>query len=100
MQKKQEYILCAAIHFNEGSTPVHLPKNIKEGIVLCGRRHHNIFTQINTFMESSEMKKIPQVQGFMTSLDRFVTREEAAKVALLSGQIESPVRKLISEDLY
>ena len=39
-------------------------------------------------------------QGFLTSKDRFVTRKEAAQIALDVGQITEPVDILFSEDLY
>ena len=39
-------------------------------------------------------------QGFITNLDRFVDRKEAAEIAYSSGQINEPVLTLYSEDLY
>ena len=41
-ETKKEYILCAAIHWDDGETYPHQPKNITTGLVICGRRHHNI----------------------------------------------------------
>jgi hypothetical protein len=39
----QEYILCSAIWYkNTQFELMHQPKNIQFGMVLCGRRHHNI----------------------------------------------------------
>jgi len=37
------YIICAAIWFNDGKTYQHQPKNITEGIIVCGRRHQIVF---------------------------------------------------------
>jgi hypothetical protein len=39
-------------------------------------------------------------QGFLTNTDRFVSREEAAKIAFESGQITEETTRLFSEDLY
>jgi hypothetical protein len=103
---KPEYIICAAIHFNDGKTYPHQPDNIKSGIVICGRRHHNCFT---TAFVLNEGKKIIEqctdvngrsVQGFLTSKNRFVDRKEAAQIAIERGQITRKAEILFSEDLY
>jgi hypothetical protein len=39
------------------------------------------------------------VRGFVTSADKFVGREEGAKIAIAAGQVPSTVRFLHSEDL-
>lgn len=75
---------------------VHLPKNIETGIVVCGRRHHNAFRVLQEIIP----KPANAIQGFMTSHDRFVTRAEAAHIALNAGQIDRPTSSLHSEDLY
>lgn len=46
-----------------------------------------------TFRES-------EVQGFITTKNRFVDRKEAAEIAYSAGQIASPKDELYSEDLY
>jgi hypothetical protein len=95
---KPEYIICAAIHFDDGLKHAHQPVNIKSGFVLCGRRHHNVFVSysILAFGTPKNEKK----QGFLTSKDRFVDREEAGSIALSAGQINEPNNCLFSEDLY
>ena len=40
------------------------------------------------------------IQGFLTSQDRFVDRKEAADIAYKAGQIKDITDCLISEDLY
>lgn len=40
------------------------------------------------------------IQGFITNKGRFVNREEAAVIAYNCGQIQKPINKLFSEDLY
>lgn len=96
--KKEEYILCAAVHFQDGIEYVHQPKNIESGFVICGRRHHNCFTTKSIF----NTPFINSEQGFLTSKDRFVDREEARKIAIDCGQITETMHstKLFSEDLY
>lgn len=100
-----ERILCAANHYDDGIEHVHKPRNIKTGFVVCGRRHHNC---IQTFAmivglpytEEGHVLHRTEEQGFITNLDRFVTREEAAEIALAAGQIENKIITLYSEDLY
>ena len=41
MNNKQEYILCAAVHYNDLGMYARQPKNIETGYVICGCRHDN-----------------------------------------------------------
>lgn len=107
MQKDKQYILCSAIHFDDGKEYVHQPKNIKSGFVLCGRRHHNIFAQLLALGVEEKDYTPPQChvkQGFLTNDDLFVTRKEAYYIAVNSGQLltpETPDNPTIqSEDLW
>ena len=95
---KPEYVICAAIHFKDGEQHVHQPKNITEGFVICGRRHHNCFIA-KRWTEYSEVKGL-QVQGFLTSKDNFLDRKEAGALAFKAGQISEETDCLFSEDLY
>ena len=45
-------------------------------------------------------KKKFVIQGFLTSDNEFVSRQDAAKIALTSGQIKEEIAELFSEDLY
>jgi len=101
--KKEEYILCAAIHFHDGNEYPHQPRNIEACFVICGRRHHNCFTTKHILSEG----RIDNTQGFLTSRDRFVDRKEAGRIAFAAGQIDVPLLDvdgkeiiLVSEDLY
>lgn len=94
----KEYLLCAAIHYDDGIEHVHQPKNVKTGIVVCGRRHHNIIASV--FDLSGRKTFSENEQGFVTSHDRFVTREQGAFIAYEAGQIKEPKKTLYSEDLY
>jgi len=97
--KDKQYILCAAILFDDGIVHVHQPINVMHGLVFCGRRHNNILT---TLKEAGidRLTLGESAQGFITSWDRFVSREDAAIIAHDAGQIDKPKTKLYSEDLY
>lgn len=100
IDNSKEYILCAAIHFKDGIERFNQVKNIKSGIVVTGRRHSDCYTiaiAIDKIMIS-----IDHVQGFLTSKNRFLNREEAYELAVKCEQIkeDSGPRTLISENLY
>jgi len=111
--KAREYILCAANRYFDGNPHEHQPTNLAEGyFVTCGRRHHNcigVFAQIVGFPYNEEGHKIhlTEVQGFLTSTNRFINRKEAYKIAFEMNQIIGPNKGqsensigLTSEDLY
>lgn len=96
-----EYILCAAIWFDNGVARVHLPRNIKSGIVVSGWRHHNCFTQLIALYPNRDyIGDGKSVQGFLTSKGHFLNRVDAAAMALEVGQISQPLRRLTSEDVW
>ncbi len=96
-----EYILCAAIHFDDGKENRYQPSNINSGLVLCGWRHGTIFPQIGGLViERRNLGVINEIQGFLTSKNRFVERKEAGEIAYKAGQISEPNDYLFSEDLY
>ena len=90
--KTIEKIICAAI-----SDPSELDL-AKKPLIYCGFRHNNILWQ------SKKVSRNPKHQGFLTSFGRFVSREEALKIALKVGQVKENetvhATKLFSEDLY
>lgn len=94
----QEYVLCAAVYYDDGIERVHQPKNIKTGIVVCGRRHHNCLMTFAEFAYDRDHTKVKQ--GFLTNEDRFITRKEAAQLAYKCGQISKEQKTLFSEDLW
>lgn len=61
-------------------------------------RHHNIIHLV--YNRTGE--KINGAQGFLTTSNRFVDREEARRIATKSGQCEKTIHKtkLFSEDLW
>ena len=93
--RMDEYILCAAIHWDDGKPYPHQPT--ETGIVYCGYRHCDIFQQ----RERGSFRGMEQ--GFLTSRKRFVGRKEAAFIAVTAGQTdigEIRGRELFSEELY
>ena len=76
-------ILCAAI------------KDNKSYWVYTGHRHHNII-----HAHPGQFKRQNSVQGFVDESGEFLTREEAAKRAYITGQIQQPKETLFSEDIY
>jgi hypothetical protein len=99
MDKNKEYILCAAMYYDDGTKWAHQPKNIDKGLVICGRRHHNCFVGLNEILGPGRDKS-KVIQGFMTNKDRFVDRQEAAKIAYECGQTKKNEETLLSECLY
>ena len=96
------YILCAAIWFMDGNKYSHQPRNIDEGIVVCGRRHHNIYLTVADILKKDYKEHTfdDGVQGFLTSDDRFVDRKEGGQIAFDAGQTAKLTECLFSEDLY
>jgi len=111
----KEFILCAAIHFNDGKSYPHQPENISTGFVVAGRRHHNCYSTLQAIsqcfgVDGIAIKQIERIdrdnQGFITSTNRYVTRAEAFIIAKQNNQIYHNIHNdeyegiLISEDLY
>jgi hypothetical protein len=101
-------ILCAAIWYKE--LPLLKPEvleprgfspyNVDKGIVFCGWRHSNCIYQKVAVTGLRDSESGENVQGFLTSDNRFVDREEGAVIALNAGQIKEQKKRLFSEDLY
>jgi hypothetical protein len=66
----------------------------KDGEVFTGKYHSDIISRARPFgyLRNGE-------QGFMTDDGKFVSREEAAKIAFECEQISESKDKLFSEDL-
>ena len=111
MQK--EHIICAAVHFHTNKQHEEQPTNIESGLVVAGRRHSDCYmTVINLvgadFLSDFSERDEAQVQGFITSTNRFVDRSEAWQIAEANNQIiygyeasnDGDDSILISENLY
>ncbi|WP_428663467.1 hypothetical protein [Runella sp.] len=102
-----EYILCAAIHYEDGKQYPHQPENISSGLIICGRRHDNCYMTLSALLGNNDGKLNVgrDKQGFITNLNRYVDRKEGYQIAKKAGQLlhnlhdqSNPI--LISEDLY
>lgn len=99
---KEEHILCAAIWYKE-VTPraTNRPINTPGGVVLCGFRHGDVISQVLPLIEKRQFELGEHIQGFITSKNRFVDREEGAKIFIdCGGVLKYSETKLYSEDLY
>ena len=85
---KVEFILCAAIWYKDLPTPKsQLPTNIVSGIVVCGRNHAQCLHVTNALTGKKMSEQGLHIQGFLTSVNRFVDRIEAMKIATDNNQV-------------
>lgn len=111
VRNMKETILCAAIYYDDDLKHEYQPVNILTGLVFCGHRHAGIIQQIyaayypdfKTDPSQNELRiEILNScdQGFLTSKNRFVEREEAATIFNTYSEKKSQFKELYSEDLY
>lgn len=96
--EKEEWILCAAIHFDDGKHREGQPENIQSGFVIAGRRHHNCYATLQAIGEAlgitegivkNLFERVGRdCQGFITNLDRYVDRKEGYRIAKAAGQVQ------------
>ena len=106
--KSIERILCAAIWYKDFPIKMKIPSslirpyNCDRGIVFAGHRHPHCMYQGVAILGKPQHELGEEVQGFLTNLNRFVDRYEAAKIAIDNKQIDKLEfgDKLFSEDLY
>lgn len=87
-ETKPSPVACAAVRDSSGK-------------VWLGKRHSDCLFLMNRF----GVPYVDRVEGFVNQLGTFLTRKEAARAAVLSGQITrslsiEPNIDLFSEDLY
>ena len=92
-----ETILTAAIHYKNDDEYAFQPKNIETGFILCGYSHASIDHIVNIIFAK---QKFDKTEGFLTSKNRFVSRQEASEIAYKAGQIDKPYFNLSSEILH
>jgi hypothetical protein len=110
LNNKEEYILCAAIWYKEIISKKEIPfnhtnpKNCPTGLVFSGHRHGQCIYTKCAITGLRDCESGENEQGFLTSKNRFVSREEALIIALQQNQVLDihDVRgdRLHSEDLY
>lgn len=92
----KESIVCSAIWFDDKKN--HPEQPVKNGFVACALKHSTCFSTIYTI--NIRLVEMEKTEGFMTNKNRFVSREEAAKIAYEAGQIREKVLSLNSDDLF
>jgi hypothetical protein len=104
--KKLEYVICAAVWYKELELIKDIPfqstnpKNCQTGLVFSGHRHGQCIYSKCAITGLRDCESGENEQGFLTSKNRFVSREEAAQIAFDSSQIKQSKISLYSEDLY
>lgn len=104
----KEYILCAANWYKDlplvcKDIPGELlrPKNCDRGIIFCGLRHPFCLYQMVAMTGKSQHEAGEEIQGFLTSENRFVDRKEGADIHIKNGnKLNYSSNQLFSEDLY
>jgi hypothetical protein len=115
-----EYIICSAIYIEETENNKNLfsddisklvkPRNKDSGIVISGLRHAHciwLFVAIVkaanpdiTQEQVDDMTNGFSEQGFLTSHNNYLTREEAAEFIGICPRTGESTKTLFSEDLY
>lgn len=93
----KEIVICAAIWVQDGKKRPYQPTNIPSGTVFCGLRHPSILSQLAAYDIAHKNRS---VQGFLTSKNRFLTREEASELVRNNNQEMVVDRSAIREQLY
>lgn len=103
-----ERILCAAIWYKDLPTQTFLANNQDKGLIVLGHRHGQCIDVVKSLAGLRTVQFGPDsvgetVQGFLTSTNRFVDREEGWLIAEKANQIiqqSGGHGTLYSEDLY
>jgi predicted methyltransferase len=95
-------IYCAAIWYKDLPDGKYCPTNIGKGVVIEGHRHPDIIRTVLNLTGKRQAECGEYVQGFVTTEDQFVTRQEAMKIARAANQIisDTNLSELYSEDIY
>lgn len=97
-----EKVLCAACKFLLGGEEIITTGYRHDQAIAVGDKYFwnwKTYSKLEDYFDYTHFR-MTEVQGFLTTQNRFVDREEAAKIAYSAGQIASPKTKLYSEDLY
>ena len=98
---KTEYVMCAANYYDDGKEHHFQPYNIATGYVVCGWRHSccgGVYMAMNPLAKSWDHC----TQGFLTTKNRFLDRNDALVLVRATGQLNKPIigGVLTSEDLW
>ena len=93
----KEIALSAASGAPDGHQPPSPPTTTPTGAVSWGRTHPSILSQLPAYGIAHKNRS---VQGFLTSKNRFLTREEASELVRNNNQEMVVDRSAIREQLY
>lgn len=83
-----EIVICAAVRASNG-------------FIVRGHRHHDAIRTMSTIPGYEDERPSGDNQGFITSENRYVNREEAYKIQVAAGKMKDDNGgRLYSEDLY
>lgn len=97
----KERLLCSSIWFPNWvghREVVHKQYNIDRGIVLSGVGHVHAISQYCAITGKPVDKNVENIDGFITSANRFVGRKLGAKIAYEAGQVAELKDTIYSED--
>jgi hypothetical protein len=115
MNNEVEKIICSAIWYKDlplnkisnkesnHTIPDSLiyPINVHQGVVFCGHRHPHCMYLMICLYGLMQHEAGEEIQGFLTSKNRFVDRKEGALIHTANGGILNySSNSLYSEDLY
>ena len=98
---KIEYVMCAAMYYDDGKDHLFQPYNIDKGFIIGGWRHPCCGTAYMAV--NKDVKRWDDcIQGFLTTKNRFLNRQEAYELVIETGQLTKPLigGELTSEDLW
>ena len=98
---KTEYVMCSANYYDDGKDHHFQPYNIDKGFVVCGWRHACCGMSYMAANKDAD-RWDDCVQGFLTTKNRFLNRDEALELVKNNGQLTKPLlgSELTSEDLW
>lgn len=96
-----EKVLCAACKYFLDDDLITVGFRHDQAIAVADKYFWNwkTYSKFEDYFDYSHFR-MTEIQGFLTTKNRFVTREEAAEIAYSAGQISSPKEELYSEDIY
>lgn len=98
-----EKIICASIHFDNGTKHTSQLINIDIGYTVEGLNYYDIICKNRDVFQKflrTESSYRSINYGFITTSNRFLTRVEAGKLAYINKQVKTKERLLLTEDLY
>lgn len=98
---KIEYVMSAANYYDDGKDHLFKPYNIDKGFIVSGWRH-GCCGETYMILNPEATRWDNCVQGFLTTKNRFLNRDEALELVRETGQLVGGIigGELTSEDLW